>query len=78
MPSGRVHEAINVSVLGLAAAGYLAYQPQLGIAESHAIAFAASYLWGSFLVTPDLDLAEQNVRAKGRWGVLGLFWVPYG
>ncbi|MDX2007137.1 MAG: metal-binding protein [Meiothermus sp.] len=78
MPSGRVHEAINLSALGLGTAAYLAYQPQLGVAESTAIAFAAAYLWGTFLVTPDLDLAEQNVRAKGRWGVLGLFWVPYG
>jgi len=37
-----------------------------------------SYLLGTFLITPDLDLAEQQVRAKGRWGWLGWLWVPYG
>lgn len=78
MPSGRVHEAINLSVLGVASAGYIAYKTSLGIAEPVALAFSASYLVGTFLVTPDLDLAENRVRAKGRWGVLGLFWVPYG
>jgi len=37
-----------------------------------------SYLLGTFLITPDLDLAEQQVRAKGHWGWLGWLWVPYG
>lgn len=78
VPSGRVHEAINLSVLGLGIAGYMASKDQLEIPEPMAIAFVGSYLLGSLLITPDLDLAEQNVRAKGRWGLLGLFWVPYG
>lgn len=78
MPSGRVHELINLSVLGLASAGYWVYQKELSIAEPVAVAAVGSYLLGTFLVTPDLDLAEQAVRPKGRWGLLGLFWVPYG
>jgi len=78
VPSGRVHEAINLSVLGLTSAGYVAYKTSIGIPEPVALAFAGTYLLGTFLVTPDLDLAENRVRAKGRWGVLGLFWVPYG
>jgi len=78
VPSGRVHEIINLSALGLASAGYWAYQKELGVSEPIAVAFVGSFLLGTFLVTPDLDLAEQNVRAKGRWGLLGLFWVPYG
>ena len=41
-------------------------------------AFALSYLIGTFLVTPDLDLAEQGVRAKTHWGLFGLLWIPYG
>lgn len=78
MPSGRVHEAINISVLGLASAAYWVYQKEIAISQPVAVAFASSFLVGTFLITPDLDLAEQQVRAKGRWGWLGLFWVPYG
>ncbi len=78
MPSGRVHEAINTGVLGLASAAYWVYQSEVAIPEPVAVAFVGSFLVGTFLVTPDLDLAEQQVRAKGRWGWLGLFWVPYG
>ena len=78
MPSGRVHEAINLSVLGLATAAYWVYQQDLEVAQPALAAFVGGYLLGTFLVTPDLDLAEQQVRAKGRWGWLGWFWVPYG
>ena len=32
-----------------------------------------------FLITPDLDLAENQVRAKEKLGVSwALLWVPYG
>ncbi|RIH88584.1 hypothetical protein Mlute_00545 [Meiothermus luteus] len=78
MPSGRVHEAINLSVLGLAAAAYWAYREELALPEPVAVAFVGSYLVGTFLITPDLDLAERRVRSKGRWGWLGWLWVPYG
>lgn len=78
MPSGRVHEAINISVLGLASAAYWVYQKEIAVSQPVAVAFASSFLVGTFLITPDLDLAEQQVRAKGRWGWLGFFWVPYG
>ncbi len=78
MPSGRVHEAINISVLGLASAAYWVYQKDIAVPQPAAVAFASSFLVGTFLITPDLDLAEQQVRAKGRWGWLGWFWVPYG
>ncbi|RIH82454.1 hypothetical protein Mterra_02658 [Calidithermus terrae] len=78
MPSGRVHEAINLSVLGLGSAAYLAMKESVGVEDPVALAFAASYCIGTFLITPDLDLAEQGVRAKGRWGLLGWLWVPYG
>jgi len=78
MPSGRVHEAINTSVLGLASGTYWIYQNEVSVSQPIAVAFVCSFLIGTFLVTPDLDLAERQVRAKGRWGWLGLFWVPYG
>ncbi|RDI96369.1 hydrolase [Meiothermus sp. QL-1] len=78
MPSGRVHEAINLSVLGLAAGVYWLYRETLAIPEPIAVAFVGSYLVGTFLITPDLDLAERQVRSKRRWGWLGWLWVPYG
>jgi len=78
VPSGRVHEAINLGVLGLATAAYWVYQPDFEISQPALVAFMGSYLLGTFLITPDLDLAEQQVRAKGHWGWLGWLWVPYG
>lgn len=81
MPSGRVHETINLGVLGALAGGYYGLRQPLDlppVAEPVALCFSLSYLVGTFLITPDLDLAEQRVRAKGYWGVLGWIWVPYG
>ena len=78
MPSGRVHEAINLTALGLMGLAYLAGSPKEALGEPRVLAFTVSYLVGTFLVTPDLDLAEVRVRAKGRWGVLGVLWWPYG
>ena len=85
VPSGRAHETINLVVLGVVAAGYAygrarGYAPELDAAlpAPARTAFLASYLVGTFLVTPDLDLAENRVRAKSNWGLLGLLWVPYG
>ena len=85
MPSGQTHEAINLTFFGGLAAGY-AYAFSQGLtAEIDTILapqtitlFSISYLVGTLLVTPDLDLAENNVRAKSNWGLLGWLWVPYG
>ncbi|WP_038049099.1 metal-binding protein [Thermus caliditerrae] len=76
MPSGRVHEAINLTALGGGAVLYLAHggAPE----EPRALAFALAYLAGTFLLSPDLDLSERGVRAQRRWGVLGVLWRPYG
>lgn len=85
MASGRTHETVNLVALGAIAVGY-----GYGVVQGHAadldliapppfrLAFVLSYLVGTFLVTPDLDLAENRVRAKSNWGLLGLLWVPYG
>ncbi len=61
--------------------GLLQYRGWLGdfvLSTPAAIGFVLSFLVGTFLVTPDLDLAESKVRAKNRWGILGHLWVPYG
>lgn len=85
MADGRRHEAVNLAVLGgLAGVWYwsaLNGRPLLPdtVAPLPArVAFVASWLVGTFLVTPDLDLANQSVRAKKHWGVLGVLWLPYG
>ena len=85
MASGRVHETVNLVVFGAAAAAYT-YAQARGytarfdtlLAPETAALFTVSYLVGTFLVTPDLDLADNHVRAKRNWGLLGVLWVPYG
>lgn len=85
MPSGRAHETINLLAYAAAAVGY-AYARQTGLtAELDTLlapetlkTFSLSYLVGTFLVTPDLDLAENRVQARNNWGLLGLLWIPYG
>lgn len=85
MASGRRHETVNLLALG--GLTVIWYWGRLGgeplIAESIAplparVAFVVSYLLGTFLVTPDLDLANRSVRAKSNWGVFGVLWLPYG
>lgn len=83
--SGRTHESINLAVFGGLALGY-SYARTHGLlsglepflSRQSLTLFSLSYLIGTFLVTPDLDLAESSVRSKSNWGLLGLLWVPYG
>ena len=85
MASGRTHEAVNLTVFGGLALGY-AYARAQGwtpgasvlVTTPSVTLFSLSYLIGTFLVTPDLDLAENRVRSKNNWGLMGLLWVPYG
>ena len=87
MASGRQHQSINVAAL-VGGAALVAVAVDKGWGEpwtSHVgfewpavIAFAIAFVVGTYLVTPDLDLAEQHVLAKRNWGVLGFIWVPYG
>ncbi len=85
MPSGRTHEAVNLAFFGGLAVGY-AYARAEGwlggvepfLTRPTLTLFGLSYFVGTFLVTPDLDLAENRVRSKSHWGLLGLLWIPYG
>ncbi len=67
LPSGRVHETVNL--LALPAAVYFLPEPL------PKLPFAAGYLIGTFWLTPDLDLATS--RASRRWGILRILWLPY-
>lgn len=80
MPSGRVHNLINVAVFaGLAAATvFSGRQGLFSVTPAQALYFTVGYGVGTFLLSPDLDLAEGHVDSKRRWGVLGVLWVPYG
>ncbi|MBI2952580.1 DUF2227 family putative metal-binding protein [bacterium] len=81
MPSGKTHIRIDVFFLLLMAAAALTFWDDLvqrfgrdRLVEQSAV-FTISYLFGTFLLSPDLDL-KDNVSAKN-WGLLRLFWRPY-
>lgn len=85
VPNGRTHESINLVTFAGIATGY-AYARAQGLtsefdtlfSQQSVTLFSLSFMIGTFLITPDLDLAENNVRAKDNWGLFGLLWVPYG
>jgi uncharacterized metal-binding protein len=81
MPSGKTHIRIDVFFLVLMGVVAVYFQDDLvqrfgrdRLVEYGAV-FAVSYLFGTFLLSPDLDL-KDNVSAKN-WGLLRLFWRPY-
>jgi len=85
MPSGRTHETINLLAYAAAAVAYVHARQQGLAAEFDTLlapetlqTFSLSYLVGTFLVTPDLDLAEGRMQARNNWGLLGMLWIPYG
>jgi uncharacterized metal-binding protein len=80
VPSGRVHNLINIAAYSVLAAGVLVATRQnlLTVTPAQALNFTLGFGVGTFLLSPDLDLAEGRVDSKRRWGVLGVLWVPYG
>jgi uncharacterized metal-binding protein len=80
MPSGRVHNLINIGAFSVLSAGALVASRQhvLTVTPSEALLFTVAFAAGTFLLSPDLDLAEGRVDSKRHWGLLGVLWVPYG
>lgn len=81
VPSGRVHNLINIAAYSVLAAGVLlaARQDLLTVTPVQALNFSVAFFAGTLLLSPDLDLADGGgVDSKRRWGVLGVLWVPYG
>ena len=67
---GWQHTAVNMAVLvPLSALGIFEKQTEM------VAAFGAGYLFGTLLVTPDLDLHFNDARR--RWGGLKFIWAPY-
>ncbi|MCZ6632779.1 MAG: metal-binding protein [bacterium] len=81
MPSGKTHTRIDLGMLGvtlLLAAFFWGPLCRLfgrdEMAEYGAI-FVVAYLFGTFLLTPDMDLATSDPMAN--WGLLRFLWRPY-
>lgn len=80
MPKGSTHNLINSGVYTVLAVGVLAavHYDVIHISGSQALNFSIAYFAGTFLLSPDLDLAQGRVDSKANWGLLGFIWVPYG
>ncbi|WP_235692815.1 metal-binding protein [Deinococcus aquaedulcis] len=80
VPSGRVHNLINIAAYSVLAAVTLiaTRQEVVVVTPTQALHFTLAFAAGTFLLSPDLDLAEGRVDSKRHWGVLGVLWVPYG
>ncbi|MFC6618059.1 metal-binding protein [Deinococcus radiophilus] len=80
MPSGRVHNIINMTTFAVLGVGaiWASRQGMISVTQVQASHFALAYLAGTFLLSPDLDLSEGRVNSKRNWGILGPLWVPYG
>lgn len=82
MPSGKVHNRINMIALIIILALLILLKQFSGI-EKHIetnfwtlfIAFAVSYFFSNFYLSPDLDLAKSS--PKNNWGPLKFIWIPY-
>ena len=79
MPAGKTHTAVNLIVMfiiiGLLFFTTYMHRKLKEDFETLAIAFVLSYLFSTFLLSPDLDL-RKNI-SKRNWGLLGFIWLPY-
>ncbi len=63
---GKNHELVNVILL----------PPTLLIVpEKYIIPFGVGYLFGTFFLSPDIDLSYS--RVSKRWGPLRIIWLPF-
>ncbi|MFT5365730.1 MAG: putative metal-binding protein [Candidatus Latescibacterota bacterium] len=81
MPSGKIHTRIDLFLLVvlIGAAGYFwslltGYFGRDEFVEYGSV-FVVAYLFGTFLLSPDMDLNTSDPMRN--WGVLRLLWRPY-
>lgn len=81
MPGGRTHNIINIIVLTTIVAGLylLKNRYDITLLEEHLnikviLVFSLSYLFGTFFLSPDLDIDSS---AYDRWGIFKFLWWPY-
>ena len=81
MPSGRTHTRIDlfflVVILGVGACFWKPLVQFFGRDEmvEYGTVFVVAYLFGTFLLSPDLDLKVSDPMKN--WGILRLLWRPY-
>jgi uncharacterized metal-binding protein len=81
MPDAKTHDAINIGIMVTILAGlsYLAIRDIHPMAARHLdiytiLLFSFSYLFGTFFLSPDLDIESTPYK---RWGLLRFIWWPY-
>ena len=81
MPSGKTHTKIDLFVLILIVGGVLYHRTYfvdlLGEDKlwTYIAAFSGAYLFGTLLLSPDLDL--DRCRSSNNWGIFRFLWSPY-
>ncbi len=81
MPDGKNHNIINITVLVIIISGFYSLSTRADIAlpmeylnfQTISV-FSIAYLFGTFYLSPDLDI---NSSPYGRWGVFRFLWWPY-
>lgn len=76
IPKGTVHDTIN-TVLLIVFVLVVTTHDYLKLGSDNLILliiFSASYLFGTFFLSPDLDLSSTPYK---RWGFLRVMWWPY-
>ncbi|RME02891.1 MAG: hypothetical protein D6805_08385 [Planctomycetota bacterium] len=78
MPSGKVHQNLELSLLPPLLLSLLlldrALFPKIFHLHHYAI-FTLAYLFSVYLLSPDLD--QHHCEAKKNWGILQFLWWPY-
>jgi len=81
MPSGRAHVRIDLFVLILIVGSVVYFRTDLvelvggDKLWTYVAAFVGAYLFGTLLMSPDLDL--DRCRPSSNWGILRFLWHPY-
>lgn len=81
VPSGKTHDKINIVVLFLILLSLFSFLersilpfPNSYLESRRIVLFSLAYLFGTFYLSPDLDIKSTPYR---RWGILKVIWRPY-
>lgn len=81
MPDGKNHNIINIIVLLMIISGFYSLSTRADIIlpieylNFQIISvFSISYLFGTFFLSPDLDIRSSPYE---RWGIFRVLWWPY-
>jgi len=81
VPSGKTHDKINLAVLFLVLLSFFSFLersilpfPDSYLESRRILIFSLAYLFGTFFLSPDLDIKSSPYR---RWGVLKVIWRPH-